>query len=44
MLLPLLVLMFPLIKVMPPIYTWRMRRASIAGTTSWSLPNSVWGR
>ncbi|HOP17778.1 MAG: TAXI family TRAP transporter solute-binding subunit [Gammaproteobacteria bacterium] len=25
MLLPLLVLMFPLIKVMPPIYTWRMR-------------------
>ena len=25
MLLPLLVLLFPLIKVMPPIYTWRMR-------------------
>ena len=25
MLLPLLVLLLPLIKVMPPIYTWRMR-------------------
>ena len=25
MLLPLLVLLFPLIKVMPPVYTWRMR-------------------
>ena len=25
MLLPLLVLLFPLLKVMPPIYTWRMR-------------------
>lgn len=25
MLLPLLVLLFPLIKIMPPIYTWRMR-------------------
>ncbi|MCP5300320.1 MAG: TAXI family TRAP transporter solute-binding subunit [Chromatiaceae bacterium] len=25
MLLPLLVLLFPLVKVMPPIYTWRMR-------------------
>jgi TRAP transporter TAXI family solute receptor len=25
MLLPLVVLLFPLIKVMPPIYTWRMR-------------------
>jgi len=25
MLLPLLVLLFPLFKVMPPIYTWRMR-------------------